>query len=483
MEKICFEIEKCRVQILDKKLLEVDHLAVHQFDRIGIVGKNGAGKSTLLRLLANVLEPTTGRVRRHVEAGYFTQMDMPERKAADPKLLGMLGLSQQEQKLSGGEQTKFKLAQLLTDYYEALLIDEPTTHLDREGIAFLREQLTYYYGALVIISHDRTLLDELVTTIWEVDDGKVTVYAGNYTDYESQKAVEENQQAEAHEHYIKEKKRLEKAVREKKERAQRVTRDRAKVKEKPNRMFETKSKGTTEKAMQRAAKAMQQRIGQLDFVEAPTAHHRLQFRQSSVLAMHNKYPIIADQCTIIAGDKVLLKDVRFQFSLGHVIAITGKNGAGKSTLLKYLVERGAGLTISPKVVFGMYEQLAYQFRTEETVYDFIANRSDERESTIRALLHAMQFTGNDLKKSVRDLSGGETIRLTLCQLFSGEYNVLILDEPTNFLDVFCIEALERFIDAYKGTIILVSHDDRFIDRVADDVYYIDDVKLSLQQRV
>lgn len=483
MEKICFEVENCTMQFLDKKVLEIDRLTVHQFDRIGIVGKNGAGKSTLLTLLAGMNKPSSGTIQCHVEAAYFAQIDPPTTETADPKLIGKLGVPQQSQSLSGGEQTKLKIAQLFTDYYEALLIDEPTTHLDKEGITFLREQLAYYYGALIIISHDRALLDELVTTIWEIEDGKVTVYAGNYSDYEAQKALEVHQQAEAHAQYIKEKKRLEKAVEKKKVQAQRVTRDGAKVKEKPNRMFETKSKGTTEKAMQRAAKAMEQRIEQLDVVEAPNVHHQLHFRQSSVLEMHNKFPIMADQCTVYAGDKILLKDVRFQFPLENVIAITGKNGSGKSTLLQHIVTEGKGLTVSPKVVFGVYNQLAYQFQTDETVYAFIAKRSDERESVIRAVLHAMQFTGTDLQKSVRDLSGGETIRLLLCQLFLGEYNVLILDEPTNFLDVFCIEALEDFIHAYKGTIILVSHDERFIDRVADHVYVIEDQTLSLEQRI
>lgn len=482
MEKICFDIKNCKVAFLDKHVLEIERLAIHQFDRIGIVGKNGAGKSTLLKLLAGELKPMNGEVQHHVELGYFAQIEGPNAGTADPKLIGTLGLDQNKQHLSGGEQTKVKLAQLFTHYYEALLIDEPTTHLDQDGIAFLQEQLMYYYGALVLISHDRALLDDLVTTIWEVEDGKVTVYPGNYTNYAALKQQENVQQAEAYEQYRKEKLRLEKAVQEKKEKARKITQDRAKVKEKPNRMFETKSKGTSEKAMQRSAKAIAQRIEQMTVKEAPKEHHHIQFRQSNVLEMHNKFPIIADQLTLTAGERVLLKDVRFQFPLGKVIAITGKNGSGKSTLLKHLLSKGEGVTISPKVVFGYYDQLAYQFPKDDTVFDFIANQSDYRESEIRAVLHAMNFTGNDIKKYVQQLSGGETIRLLLCQLFLGQYNVLVLDEPTNFLDVFCIEALEHFLHQYKGTVIVVSHDQRFIERVADEVYTIDDETLSFIQQ-
>jgi macrolide transport system ATP-binding/permease protein len=132
------------------------------------------------------------------------------------------------------------------------------------------------------------------------------------------------------------------------------------------------------------------------------------------------------------------------------------------------------------VVFGAYEQMNYQFNQEQTVMDFMKERSDFKESKIRAVLHAMNFAGNDLKKYVQDLSGGEAIRLVLCSLFLGRYNVLVLDEPTNFLDVFCLEALEQFIEGYEGTVLLVSHDQTFIDHVADMVFAIENQKLVLQ---
>ncbi|GAY78229.1 ATPase components of ABC transporters with duplicated ATPase domains [Sporolactobacillus inulinus] len=245
-------------------------------------------------------------------------------------------------------------------------------------------------------------------------------------------------------------------------------------------MFETKSKGTSQKAVQRAAKAIEQRVEQLEVVEAPKEEQIIRFHQSSALQLHNKFPIMGDRLTLMAGDKVLLEEASFQFPLSMTIAITGKNGSGKTTLLHHISQKGEGITLSPKAVIGVYEQMNYQFIKDETVLNFMKDRSDYNESKIRSVLHAMNFTGNDLKKNVRNLSGGEAIRLVLCQLFLGRYNVLILDEPTNFLDVFCIEALERFLKVYEGTVLLVSHDRTFIDRVADCVYVIEDKKLILK---
>src|SRR5690625_1591421 len=247
MEQICFELIDVEVTFLDKEIVKIDRLAVHQFDRIGIVGKNGAGKSTLLKLLARMIQPTKGKVYAHVDCGYFEQIEPPTGTEVDPALLGKLHVSKDSEQLSGGEQTRKKIAQLFTHYYEALLIDEPTTHLDQEGISFLLDELRYYYGALIIISHDRTVLNELVTTIWEVDEGKVRIYSGNYDEYLEQKQLEREQQNQSFVQFIKEKSRLEIAAKEKMERAEKIAQTGRRVKEKHNRMFETKSKRSEER--------------------------------------------------------------------------------------------------------------------------------------------------------------------------------------------------------------------------------------------
>lgn len=486
MENVCIELENIELSFLDKVVLNIPRLAIHQFDRIGIVGKNGAGKSTLLKLINGQIKPEKGRIKRFIDFAYFDQLTTPKQIEIEYDLKGKLSIPETEiEYFSGGEQTRLKLAQIFSNYHEGLLIDEPTTHLDSDGIRFFIEELMYYYGALVLVSHDRYVLDKLVTKIWEVEDGNVTEYKGNYSDYVEQKELQKRQQQEQHDRYVKEKSRLIKAAEEKMKKAEKITQENGHIskketKAKANKMFMTKSKDTSQRAVQKAAKAIEQRVEQLEAVEAPKEEQIIRFHQSKALQLHNKVPIMADRLTLKAGNKILLEESSFQFPLGKTIAITGKNGSGKTTLLHHILQRGAGVAISPKAVIGAYEQMDYQFMKDETVLVYLKDRSDFDESKIRSVLHSMGFAGNDLKKNVRNLSGGEAIRLVLCQLFLGRYNMLVLDEPTNFLDVFCIEALERFIKAYEGTVLLVSHDRTFIDKAADCVYVIEDQKLMLK---
>ncbi len=474
MENICFELKNINVQFLDKDILDIPKLAVHQFDRIGIVGKNGAGKSTLLKLLAGVITPQLGSVMAHVDYYYFEQTTPAlEQHYIDITLKHKL---QAVNPHSGGELTRLKLTQTFSHYYEALLLDEPTSHLDKNGIDLLQEQLQHYYGAVLLISHDRNLLDHIVTTIWEVNEGKISIYSGNYSDYEAQKELERLQQHAAHEKYTREKNHLEKAATDKMKKAEKITQSntlsRREVKAKPNRMFETKSKGTSQKAVHRSAKAIEKRLEQLQVVEKVKEVIPIHFHQSKAMELHNKFPIMIQDMSLIIGGKILLQQAHLQVHLRDKIALTGPNGSGKSTLFQAILDQHESIVMSPKVKIGHFSQLAYQNLPNDTVWKFLKSRSDYSDAFIRSVLHQMQFEHTDLQKQISVLSGGECIRLLLCELFLGHYNVLLLDEPTNFLDMATRQALANFIHAYEGTILFVSHDDYFVTNSATRIVEI-----------
>jgi len=210
------------VEYTGQDILEIDDLELYSYDRIGLVGANGAGKSTLLKVLLGELTPPGSKIKRCGQFAYIPQLDeVTLQETKDFALMGKMGVDELDvEKMSGGEETRLKIAQALSEQVHGIFADEPTSHLDREGIDFLVGQLKYFLGALLVISHDRYFLDEVVDKIWELKDGKITEYWGNYSDYLRQKEEERKIQAAKYEKFVEEKKQLEKAAEEKRKQAQ-----------------------------------------------------------------------------------------------------------------------------------------------------------------------------------------------------------------------------------------------------------------------
>lgn len=487
MEKLVLELNNIEKSFMSKEILTIENLKVYENEKIGIVGRNGEGKSTLLNLIAGKLKPDVGNVHKTIDFEYYEQIREniePNYVKIDPEYLSRLDVPDHEvTHFSGGEQTRLRLAEYFSTYQFGLLMDEPTTHLDTEGIQFLVDQLKYYYGTLIVVSHDRYFLDEIVDTIWEIKDGKITVYPGNYSSYQEQKEQELIEQQNAYEKFAKEKDRLEQAAIEKQERAEKLSNVSKKQKNKavkPDRLSSSKQKDTVQKAAHKSAKAIQKRSEQLEAVEKVEPDRLIQFPESKNLEMHNDFPIMGQKVTIQKGEKRLFDEANFQLPLGKRIGIVGPNGCGKSTLLEHIITDGEGITLSNKIVFSVYKQMAYQLAEDKTILEFLKQDTHLEESIIRSILNNLGFSQTEIvKKLVTNLSGGEATRLVIAKLFTDPSNILILDEPTNFIDVQTIEALEVLIKSYKGTVLFTSHDKYFVENVAEQIWRVEDQQLKL----
>lgn len=472
------------VEYTGRDVLDINELELYSYDRIGLVGANGAGKSTLLKVLLGELTPAGSEIKRLGEFAYIPQLD--EATLQEPKdfaLMGKMGVDELDaEKMSGGEETRLKIAQALSEQVHGIFADEPTSHLDREGIDFLVGQLKYFPGALLMISHDRYFLDEVVDKIWELKDGKITEYWGNYSDYLRQKEEEYKVQATKYEKIVAERERLKKAAEEKRKQAQKINKkDKDKSKknssESGGRLGHQKTIGSKQKKMHNAAKSIENKIAGLGDIEAPENSRSIKFRQSTALALYNPYPIIGDGISKSFDDKVLFEDASFNIPLGAKVALVGGNGMGKTTLIQMILNREEGIDISPKAEIGYFAQNAYKYNDDKNIIEFMQENCDYKVSEIRSVLASMGFKQTDISKKLSVLSGGEIIKLKLAQMLLGRYNILLMDEPSNYLDLISLEALEILMKEYTGTIIFISHDKRLVSNVADVIYEIKNRKI------
>lgn len=467
-----------RVTYAGRDVLDIEALELFSYDRIGLIGDNGAGKTTLLRVLSGELTPEGCGIQRYGDIAYIRQMaDIAPETEEDAAMRSRLGVSSvQAHTMSGGEETRMKIAGALSKQCHAILADEPTCHLDKAGIDFLIGAFGAFEGALLIISHDRYFLDAVVNKIWALEDGKITEYWGGYSDYAAQKEEERRTQALQYEQIRQERERLERAAEVKRRQAQQMEKRTNAAKKHstkdPGILSHNKTAGSKQKTLHNAARHIEQRIAGLESVEAPENRRPLRFRQNGATALHNRFPIMADNLSLVAGDKTLLAGASFVVPLGAKVALTGANGAGKTTLLKAIRDGGAGLTISPKASIGFFEQTGYKYDQEKAVMAYMQENNEYKVHEIRAVLAAMGFTAAELEKPLGVLSGGEIIKLRLSRLLMEPFNILLLDEASNFLDIQAIEALESLMQDYPGTLLFVSHDQRLVDRVADTVFEI-----------
>lgn len=482
--KLLIQAKDIRVEYVERKILDINELKIYDHDHIGLVGANGAGKSTLLRVLLGELTPAGCKVNSFGQFSYIAQSDEAGMKEIkDFPLTGKLGVEKLNiNNISGGEETRLKIAQALSENVHGIFADEPTCNLDYDGINFLVEKLKYFSGALLIVSHDRYFLDETVHRIWELKNGKITEYEGNYTDYLREKEGQRQSQAAKYEQFIKERNRLEKAAEEKRKQAHKIDKKqiglpRKNSSEEAGRLGYSRSIGSKQRTLYNAAKSIENRIAAMGDVKAPEIIRTIHFHQSEALTLHHPYPVVGIEISKRFGDKVLFEKASFKIPLGAKAALTGGNGAGKTTLIRMILRQEEGIWVSSKAVIGYFAQNGYKCRGEQEIMNFVKENCDYKTCEIRSALASMGFSENDINKKLSVLSGGEIIKLLLVKMLLGHYNILLMDEPNNFLDLPAIEALEAMMKNYKGTILFISHDKRLIKNTADIIYEIRDKKI------
>ena len=475
---LLLECGKIKKAFGDRLVVDLEGLRIYAGDRIGVVGANGAGKTTLLNILSQRLEPDEGWVKLYTKCAYVSQLAPPKKKKISPEMASKFGVATVwSETMSGGEKTRFKLAASFEADYPLLFADEPTSNIDLEGIELLERRLSEFQGAFVIISHDRDFLDQLCNRILEVEDGKVQLYNGNYSAYSAQKAEERARAQFEYERYLTEKKRLERAAVALRQKARSIKKTPKRMGNSEARLHKMGSqKGKA--ALERSVKSIEARIRQLEIKEKPKKQEVLKLDIQEGKRLYSKVVIEGRNLNKSYGDLVIFEDAEFVITNGAKVALLGPNGSGKTTLLKMIMNREDGIRIAPGAEIGYFSQEMEILDENLTILENVMAESRYEESFARTLLARLLLKREDVFKPVGVLSGGERVKVSFAKMLLKDLNLLILDEPTNYLDLNSLEVVEEVLGEYDQTLLLVSHDRRLISAVADQIMTIEDHKIK-----
>jgi ATP-binding cassette, subfamily F, member 3 len=518
-------IEQVSLSYGTKPLLKNVSLSLNDGEKIGLVGPNGAGKSTLLRLLANSEKPNAGEVtmRRGVKVAYLPQeyagdglptaldevlagrpdllqlereLEKVEADLSDPRIAGDMTLLERALEtqaallekydesggtrlrneargwlekmgmaaddyakpltlLSGGQRKMVGLARCLVQNPDLLLLDEPDNHLDLPGKALLEEILQEYDGALILISHDRYLLDDTVAEIAEISDGNLTLFQGNYSSYETQRELALLNQQQQFVAQQKEIKRLEEAI----------------------ARFKLWASIVVDKRHILQARNKQRQIDRMDKVERPVLERRKMGLAFKAHLRGGQKVVEARHLAKTFDENIVLLDVNFTVMRGERIGIIGRNGSGKSVLFSLLQGQSqpddGNVWVGPSIRQGSYSQHHEMLNFDQTPIEFLRNLRPMTENEAVGWLGRFLFNYRQANEPIRQLSGGEKSRLQLTALMLSGANCLLLDEPTNHLDIASTEVLEDALNNFEGTVIAISHDRYFLDRVCTRIFELE----------
>ena len=499
-------------------------MEINDKDRVAIVGRNGAGKSTLLKIISGELSFDSGErtVSKNTTIGYLSQEFIvredlsiyeemitcfdeiisleanleklsyeltPENIENDPGLLdrfdrlqnGVLTHKDYHYKskiesvlygldftkdvfdkkistFSGGEKTRLSMAKLLLSEPDLLILDEPTNHLDMENVAWLENYLSSYNGAIVIVSHDRYFLDKVVNVVYNLEFGKLKKYVGNYSKFLKQYEEDYEKQLKEFTSQQKDIKRLEEFV----------------------------QKNIARASTSKMAKSRQKVLDKMELIDNPKKDDKAANIEFNIKEQSGRDVLMIENLKVGYDGKQVGNAYNFSVYKGDRIAIVGRNGIGKSTLIKTIAKKQNAISGSvhygSKVSLGYYDQKQAEFESSKTILNELWDEYPlMKEAEVRTVLGRFLFRGDSVLKIVRDLSGGEKARLQLAKLMLEKNNLLVLDEPTNHLDITSKQVLEDALENYEGTIVFVSHDRYFINKIANKVLDItgDDYNIYL----
>ncbi|MFC0235839.1 ribosomal protection-like ABC-F family protein [Fictibacillus phosphorivorans] len=461
----------------DGKLIlkQTELLQLFANDRVGLVGLNGTGKSTFLKLLAETEERDAGTVQHYGTLAIVSQFEQGEQSITSKSEAAWNLQGKSYDTMSGGERTRTQIAAALEQNPDILILDEPTSHLDVEGMDQLAEVLQHFKGALLLVSHDRVFLDMVCTKIIDLDQQTFTTYPGNYSDYLIQKDQQLKRKHFEYEQYVKEKTRLEKTAIEKAVKAK-------DMKNKPSRMSYSEAKlgkgklQNAKRSLEKKSKVIEKRIEMLDKKEKPKKQQNVEFDIQRFSRVHGKQVLAVKDLTLGFNGKQLIKNLTFSVKPGMKIVLTGKNGTGKSTLLQEIYNGNETIVKSNQLKVGYFHQHLNILDPLKSILENVMEHSLYDETWVRTVLARMLFKREDVFKRVEVLSGGEKMKTALAKLFLSDYNVLLLDEPSNYLDLFTREALEEVLVAYPGTFILATHDRRLMEKTATHILELEPPK-------